>query len=134
MVDGSVSLHWRRYPERYLLRGNHCETCKSDFFPPRVFCPTCRRKGKLVVKDMPRTGKIVSFTEVFVGPIGFENETPYFLALIDLGNGVTILSQIVDSSHDKIQIGAKVKLMFRKIQDTDKEGAIAYGYKFKVVE
>jgi len=128
-----VALHWRRYPERYLLRGNHCTNCKKDYFPPRVFCPDCRRKGKLVAKEMPRTGKIVSFTEVFVGPVGFENETPYFLALLDLGNGVTLLSQIVDSPREKIRIGAPVKKMFRKIQDNDSEGAISYGYKFKVV-
>jgi uncharacterized OB-fold protein len=133
MVEGSVALHWRRYPERYSLIGNHCTTCKTDYFPPRVFCPQCRRKGKLVQKAMPRSGKIVSFTEVFVGPIGFENETPYFLALVDLGNGVTILTQIVDSPHEKITIGAKVKKMFRKIQDNDAEGVINYGYKFKVI-
>ncbi|MBS3061005.1 MAG: Zn-ribbon domain-containing OB-fold protein [Candidatus Diapherotrites archaeon] len=134
MVEGSVALHWRRYPERYSLIGNHCATCKTDYFPPRVFCHNCRRKGKLIVKDMPRTGKIVAFTEVFVGPVGFENETPYFLALIDLGNGVILLTQIVDSSRDRIQIGANVKMMFRKIQDNDKEGVINYGYKFKVTE
>ena len=134
MVDGSVALHWRRYPERYALRGNHCTNCKTNYFPPRVFCPHCRRKGKLVSKDMPREGKIISFTEVFVGPVGFENETPYFLALIDLENGVTLLSQIVDSPREKIKTGARVKKMFRKIQDNDTEGVINYGYKFKVIE
>ncbi|MBU0636347.1 Zn-ribbon domain-containing OB-fold protein [Candidatus Micrarchaeota archaeon] len=132
MADNAIAIHWRRYPERYLLRGCHCETCKTDFFPGRLFCPNCRRKGKMVSKEMPRTGKIVSFTEVFVGPIGFQHETPYFLALIDLGNKCMILSQIVDSPKEKIKTGAQVKKVFRKIQDTDHEGAIAYGYKFKV--
>lgn len=134
MVENAIALHWRQYPARYLLRGNHCQTCKTDYFPGRLFCPNCRRKGKLVLKEMPRSGKIVSFTEVFVGPMGFENETPYFLALIDLGNQCTILSQIVDSPREKIKTGARVSKMFRKIQDTDHEGAIAYGYKFKVVD
>lgn len=134
MVENAIALHWRQYSARYLLKGNHCQTCSNDYFPGRLFCPNCRRKGKLVAKEMPRTGKIISFTEVFVGPIGFENETPYFLALIDLGNNCTILSQIVDSARDKIKPGARVQKMFRKIQDNDDEGAISYGYKFKVVE
>jgi uncharacterized OB-fold protein len=83
---------------------------------------------------MPRSGIIESWTEVLVGPAGFEKEAPYFLALIDLGNGAKVLSQVVDSPKEKIKAGAKVKKMFRKISDTDEEGAIAYGYKFKVVD
>ncbi len=82
---------------------------------------------------MPRTGTIVSWTKVFVGPVGFENEAPYYLALIDLGDKAHILSQIVDSDETTIKTGAKVEKMFRKIADHDPEGAIAYGYKFKVV-
>ncbi len=83
---------------------------------------------------MPREGKIFSYTEVFVGPAGFEFETPYFLAIIELSNGAKVLSQIVDSEKESVKIGAKVKVVFRKIQDHDDEGAIAYGYKFKVDE
>ena len=44
-----------------------------------------------------------------------------------------MLAQVVDSEPEKVKIGAKVKKMFRKISDPEAEGAIAYGYKFKVV-
>ncbi len=81
---------------------------------------------------MPYEGKIVSFTEVLVGPAGFENETPYFLAIIEFENKVKILAQIVDSDKNKIKMGAKVKKVFRKISDEHAEGVIYYGYKFKV--
>ena len=128
----SLTRNWRKSEERYNLQGNICKTCNTSFFPPKAVCPECRRKGKLEEEKMPRSGKIVSFTKVVVGPKGFENEAPYHLALIKLENGATILSQIVDSSEDKIKIGAKVKKVFRKISDTDEKGVIAYGYKFKV--
>lgn len=134
MPHSSLPLNWRRYPERYLLRGNYCENCKTAFFPARVICPHCRRKGKLVEKEMPRTGRIVSFTEVFVGPKGFEHETPYFVALIELENKSIVLSQVVDSKKESVKEGAKVKKVFRIINDMDMEGAIAYGFKFKVIE
>jgi len=130
----TVPLVWRNYPERYNLLGNFCENCSSAYFPARPVCPKCRRKGRLVVQEMPRTGKIVSFTEVFVAPEGFENEAPYFLALIELENGAKILSQVVDSKKEKVRMGARVERCFRKIADNDAEGAIAYGYKFKIVE
>ncbi len=133
-MDNALPLVWRQYPQRYNLIGNKCTNCGTSFFPERIVCPNCRRKGKLVLEQMPREGKITSFTEVFVGPKGFDMEVPYFLALIELKNGAKILSQLVDSEKDTVQIGAKVEKVFRKIQDNDEEGAIAYGYKFKVVK
>ncbi len=127
-----MPLVWRRIPERYYLLGSKCENCKSEYFPQRQFCPKCRRKGKIVEKTMPETGKIVSFTQVHVPPAGFEHETPYFMAIVELQNGVKILSQIVDSDAEQVKIGAAVKMVFRKVMEDDEEGAIAYGYKFKV--
>lgn len=134
MTDGGLPLIWRKFGERYDLDGNFCETCKTAFFPARMVCPNCRRKGKLVEQKMPKTGKIITFTEIFSGPAGFENETPYFIAIIELQNKARLLSQIVDSEKEKIKIGAKVEKVFRKISDIDPEGPIAYGYKFKVVD
>lgn len=133
MVQGSLPLHWRKYPERYRLEGNMNVETGQEFFPARVVDPGAGRKGKLEPKEMPREGKILSWTEVFVGPQGFESETPYFLAIVELTNGVRLLTQIVDSEAEKIRTGAKVKKVFRKISDTEAEGHIAYGYKFKVI-
>ena len=133
MSNGSLPLLWRKFPERYLLLGNKCENCGTSFFPARKVCPNCRRKGKLVAEEMPKNGTITTFTEVFSGPAGFEYETPYFIAIIELDNKTKILTQIVDSKKEKIKIGAKVKKVFRKISDIDPEGPITYGYKFKVI-
>jgi len=132
MVNGAAPLHWRKYPERYRLEGNFNEKTGEAFFPARVIDPKQGRKGKLIPSEMPREGKIVSWTEVFVGPLGFDKETPYFLAIVELTNKVKLLTQIVDSETEKVKVGAKVKKVFRKISDTEEEGAIAYGYKFKV--
>lgn len=128
-----LPLMWRRISERYNLLGCKCVTCGTSFFPQRSVCPNCRREGKLEVEKMPREGTIVSFTEVHAAPTGFEFETPYFLAVVELTNKVRVTTQICDSPFDSVKIGAKVKMVFRKIYDENSEGAIAYGYKFKVV-
>ncbi|MDO5846055.1 MAG: zinc ribbon domain-containing protein, partial [Methanocorpusculum sp.] len=44
----TVARFWRKIPQRYNLVGMKCETCGSVFFPPRAFCPHCRRDGKMV--------------------------------------------------------------------------------------
>ncbi|HLD62365.1 MAG TPA: Zn-ribbon domain-containing OB-fold protein [Candidatus Norongarragalinales archaeon] len=130
----ALPLVWREIPERYNLIGSICENCKQEFFPQRLICPNCRRKGNLVEKKMPGEGKVFSFTEVHSGAKGFENETPYSLAIIELANGVKVLGHIVDAQPDKIRIGAKVSVVFRKIFAEGEEGIIAYGYKFKIAD
>jgi len=130
----ALPLVWREIPERYNLIGSICENCKQEFFPQRLICPNCRRKGNLVEKKMPGEGTVFSFTEVHSGAKGFENETPYSLAIIELANGVKVLGHIVDAQPDKIRIGAKVSVVFRKIFAEGEEGIIAYGYKFKIAD
>jgi len=129
-----LPLIWRGNSERYRLLGSKCEHCGGEFFPQRSLCPHCRRGGKIITMPMPRQGKIVSFTLVHSAPKGFELETPYFLAIIELANGVRLLTQIVDSPAERVKTGAFVKMVFRKIFEDDAEGIIAYGYKFKVVQ
>ena len=123
---------WRRSSERYNLIGCKCENCGQSYFPQRSVCPVCRRHGRLIPDYMPREGKILTFSEVHSAPTGFEVEAPYFLAIVELPNKVRVTTQIVDTPADKIKIGAKAKMVFRKIFEEDHEGAIAYGFKFKV--
>ncbi len=129
----SLPLVWRRIPERYNLIGCKCETCGTPYFPDRKICPKCRRKGRLVKQHMPKTGKIFSFTRVHSAPSGFEHESPYWLGIVELENGVKLLTQIVDSPEEKVVIGAPVTMVFRRIYADATEGIIAYGYKFKTV-
>jgi uncharacterized OB-fold protein len=124
---------WRKISDRYNLMGSHCQNCKNDYFPQRKFCPKCRRKGKIVQKKMPSHGKVMSWTKVFAAPMGFEMETPYYLAIIELDNGVRLMSQLVDSKEAGVKTGAKVQLAFRRVGEGEEEGLIGYGFKFKVV-
>lgn len=126
-------MHWRKYAERYRLAGSKIES-GEEHFPAKSIHPEKGTKGKVEATRMPWEGKIVSWTRVFSGaPTGFEKETPYFLAIVELPNKVRLITQIVDSEAEKVRIGAKARKMFRKISDPEAEGHIAYGYKFKVV-
>ncbi len=129
-MNEAIPLNWRKYPERYRLEGSHCENCGKDFYPKRKICPDCRRKGKIIDKEMPRKGKVMSYSVVYAGHKDFEDENPYHIALVELDNGVKIFTQLVDS--DDIEIGSRVKKVFRKINSSD-GGVIAYGHKFKKI-
>ncbi len=130
----SIPLTWRRIPERYRLKGNRCANCSIYYFPPRIVCPKCRRKGKLETHYFKGTGKVYSFTEISSPATGFEEQVPYVFAIIEMDEGARITGQIVDARNEDVKIGNKVETVFRKIQSEDPEGLIHYGFKFRLVK
>ena len=118
----------REVPQRYRLEAGKCKQCGNISFPPRLVCPKCKSKTFETVK-LSREGKILTFTIIRVGPDKFSKETPYVVAIIELNDGVRLTAQVADCDVDKVEIGNKVKLIFRKIQDEGKSGLHCYGYK-----
>jgi enoyl-CoA hydratase/carnithine racemase len=58
----------------------------------------------------PLTGRIYSFSVVHRGVSErFQARTPYVLALVDLDGGGRVLSNVVDSPAERLEIGAPVK-------------------------
>jgi len=125
---------WRHIPQRYNLIGSKCTTCGKSYFPPRVLCPKCRRKGKLENIQFKGTGKIHSFSIVHAPPEDFKIMSPYAVAIIELDEGAKVTSQIVNSDLDKIEIGDTVEMIFRKIREDGEDGVISYGFKFQVTK
>ncbi|MDR0911191.1 MAG: Zn-ribbon domain-containing OB-fold protein [Methanobrevibacter sp.] len=125
---------WRHANERYNLIGSKCNTCGEVFFPSRVVCPSCRRKGDIEPIQFKGTGKIHTFSIVRTPTSDFKTIAPYAIAVVDLDEGAKISAQIVDVDVDDIAIGDPVELVFRKIREDGKDGVITYGFKFKIVK
>ena len=129
---GELSRIWRESEHRYRLMGNMCGNCNRVFFPIRAVCPHCHREsiGKMKPMELSGRGEIVSFTIVHDTPPSFVRQRPYALALIKLDEGPVLTGQIVDAENDSIEIGKRVRSVFRKIGEDGKSGIIQYGYKF----
>jgi len=117
-----VPRFWRKIKYRYELRGSYCENCKTYHYPPRNFCPSCRRKGRLSEVMLPSEGVVLSYTVV-------RESSPYVVALIELENGVRLLSQL-SCEPSEVKIGMKVRRAFRRYGEDGEEGIIYYGTKF----
>src|SRR2546426_3042014 len=116
---------WRIRDRYYGLMGNRCDDCGPEFSRP-VY--RCRDGGPrhLADKDMPRTGKILTHTQLHEPLPGFESEVPLNLAVIELQNGARVLAQIVDTPKEKIETGAKVKAVIRRGPAGGDSGASPY--------
>jgi len=129
----SVARFWRKIPQRYNMLGTKCETCGKHFFPPRTFCPDCRRAGKIVDYKFVGRGTIVTYSVIHTASEQYEALTPYVIAIVKLDEGPQITTQIV-CRPDQVKIGMKVKSVFRKIATDGASGIIHYGTKFVPVE
>jgi len=119
---------WREFPQRYRLEANQCTKCGKVFFPPRLICSECRSREFKIVK-LPEEGKIFSFTIIRIPSSEFKEYSPFAIAIIELDNGVKLTTQVVDCNFEDLEIGKRVKLVFRRIQEDGSAGVIAYGYK-----
>lgn len=123
-----VPISWRLKKSKYGFVATLCSSCSKIFFPPRGVCPDCNERT--INKEISGEGEVVSYTTIHTAPEGFENNTPYHIALINLKEGPNISSQVIGS----IKIGSKVIPTFRRITEDGKTGHIIYGQKFVVKE
>ncbi len=121
----SVPESWRLKKRRYSLIGVRCTACNTLFFPPRSVCSCGSENTEPYC--FSGLGAVVSYTIIHVAPSGFENNTPYTIALVKLDEGPVITAEIV--GVENVVIGMRVRSVFRRLQK-DETGVISYGFKF----
>jgi uncharacterized OB-fold protein len=124
--------YFREIPQRYRLEAGKCKKCGQVYFPPRIVCPECKSRQYETIKLNPE-GKLLTYTIIRVASDKFSIQAPYAVGIVELNDGVKLTTQIADVDFDKIKIGMKLKLVFRKIQDEGAAGLHCYGYKAIVI-
>ncbi|MFQ5833255.1 MAG: Zn-ribbon domain-containing OB-fold protein [Candidatus Thorarchaeota archaeon] len=133
MAEKGVAQVWRRIRSIYNIEGIVCKNCDTYYFPPRLVCPKCRRKGQLEEYKFKGLGNIHTFAIVRQAPENFKRQVPYVVAQVELDEGARITAQIVNVDPEDVEIGMRVRACFRKIMEYGEGGLIVYGYKFEPV-
>lgn len=123
---------WRERGARLRLEGSRCRKCNSIFYPPKLSCPYCgcRKTEKI---ELPKKGRVISWAIEYAVPEGYRAEAPLIVAIIELENGIKILSTLVDIEPDKVYDGMEVEAVLRRLWVEGDEGIIVYGLKFAPV-
>ena len=127
----SVPRYWREEKPRYRLLGEKCAACGVRYFPKTPVC-TCGCTEFKPYK-LPEAGKVVSWTVIRSPPEGYEKYAPYVVGLIELDDGMRLLSQLTDVAPEQVKSGMKVEAILRKVKEDGQAGIIQYGYKFRPV-
>ena len=94
------------------LRIRLCPMCKVRFHFTSEWCPYCYSQ-KLSYEKASGRGKVSHFTVCHTSPYPeFDQFTPYILALIELDEGVRMMSNVLDCPIDRVHIGLRVKVRF----------------------
>ena len=118
----------REIPQRYRLEVAKCDGCGKVHFPPRLVCNECNGRN-FTNTVLPKNGKIVTFTNIHVGPPNFSLQEPFVVAIVEMTDGTRLTCQVTDCDAEEVEIGASVEMVFRKIQEDTHADIIQYGYK-----
>ena len=95
------------------LMGLRCRTCNAITIPPKMVCRNCAG-SQLEPVTMKGTGKIRTFTSVFVPAEGREKECPYVIVMVELDEGPWIMGNLAGVEPAKtsmdLLIGKSVKM------------------------
>lgn len=119
---------WREMPQRYRLEASICKKCGKRFYPPRLICDKCGCR-KFETYNLPEEGKLTTFTVIRTPASQFTDQSPYAIGIVKFDDGLQLMGQICDCDVDKLKIGQKVRLEFRRIQTDQSHGVLSYSYK-----
>ena len=99
------------------VEGTVCKQCGAKFFPPRADCATCLSK-EMDWFDMPKTGKLETFTTAYYAPFGFEKDCPYTMGVADFGNNLKLFARLAgDIKLEDVKVGMDVSIRPLKYED-----------------
>jgi uncharacterized protein len=108
---------WRGTKQHKFLV-QHCNDCGQNIFYPRKFCPYCW-SDKLSWVESKGKGKLFSYTVVLSGvEAAFAPDIPYILALVDLDEGIRVISRMVQCKPENLACDMRVEVVYEDITDT----------------
>jgi uncharacterized OB-fold protein len=89
-----------------------CRSCHRHVFYPRSLCPHCGGVD-LDWVTVSGNGTVYSFTVVHRAPAEFQAEAPYVVALVELEEGVRMLTRLVEVEPAEVRVAMPVEVILR---------------------
>jgi len=110
------------------LVGSHCDACGGYHFPRHRQCPYCSTPGAAAVELSP-TGSLWAFTAVTAPPPGYRGEIPYGFGVVQLPEGIRIITRLTESDPARLIFGQPVRLVIVPLhQDDDGNEVVTYAF------
>lgn len=103
--------------KRHELLIQRCKECGKYRFEPRIICPNCTSMDTEWTKAGGK-GKVWSFgvCHQLYDP-AWKEDIPYVIGVIELEEGVKMVSNIIDCKPEDVKIGMKVEVIFEDVTE-----------------
>jgi uncharacterized OB-fold protein len=113
-VDEESRGYWEALA-RHELYFQRCRSCGTKRFPPRAVCPACLSSSTEWVRATGK-GTVYTFTVTHQNQApGFRDELPYVFAIVELAEGVRVVTNVVGCPPDAVRIGMPVEVVFEDV-------------------
>lgn len=94
------------------------KTTGKSFFYPRAFSPGDDMTEDIEWVESKGKGKIWTFSIHHMGPSkAYKGEPPYVVALIEMDEGVKMMSNVIDVDVKDVHVGMEVEVVFDDVTD-----------------
>ena len=96
------------YLEDGKMMTTRCKDCGRVFFPPRADCYQCL-SSNMEWLEISGNGKLISYSKLEYAPVGFGDDLPYSIAVLDYGDFKVFGRIASDIPEDDISVGMELK-------------------------
>ena len=103
---------YHKYIQDHDFHALKCKSCGAVIAPPKGMCYSCGGTD-FEWTAVSGKGKLVSFTVIHISAEEFQDEAPYFVAIVELEEGTRITARLLDldpNEPKKVQLGMPMKL------------------------
>jgi uncharacterized OB-fold protein len=115
-----VPVHEGLFTTEPRLIGGRCGNCGRHQFPRGSLCPYCG-KDDVAEALLSPTGTLWAWTAVSAAPPGYRGEVPYGFGVVELPDGLRVLTRLTESDPAALAYGQDVRLQLVSLH-TDDEG------------
>jgi len=98
------------------VMGTRCRDCGLEFFPPRADCYHCF-SGHMEWFEVSGTGKLITYSRLQFGPVGFEEDLPYSIAVLDYGSFKVFGRIAAEIPEDEIALGMQMETKVKRLSN-----------------
>ena len=110
------------------LIGGACRRCHGVHFPALSTCPYCAA-ADCTEQPLGERATLHLFTAVLNRPPGYYGEVPFGFGVVELPEGVRLITRLTEANVDRLRAGMPMRLVFTPLH-TDEAGREVISYAF----
>lgn len=111
------------------IRGYRCASCNATFTEQTLACRACGTRERPSPFRANETGTLHTWSVVHRSYPGID--VPFVSAIVDLDGGPTLKGTLVEATHDALEKGLRVRLVYDDAGGvTDRNGTPYIGFHF----